>query len=163
MDSLTEKIVSDSLQTAEKAGESDWILHHSLDSHYLDFEPFITIPLPHIEIFGIDLSITKHLVYMWFAAVLLFVVLLYVAKQYKKKRVPTGFASMTEVIITFVRDEIAKPTIHKGYENFVPYLLSAFFFILLLNLFSLIPYGTAVTGNISVTATLAVLPLLLHN
>lgn len=156
MDSLTEKIVSDSLQTAEKAGESDWILHHSLDSHYLDFEPFITIPLPHIEIFGIDLSITKHLVYMWFAAVLLFVVLLYVAKQYKKKRVPTGFASMTEVIITFVRDDIAKPTIHKGYENFVPYLLSAFFFILLLNLFSLIPYGTAVTGNISVTATLAV-------
>jgi F-type H+-transporting ATPase subunit a len=156
MDPQTEQIISDSLHVAEKSGESDWILHHSLDSNVLDFEPFISIPLPHIEIFGIDLSITKHLVYMWFAAILLFVLLLNVAKQYKKKRVPSGFASLTEVMITFVRDEIAKQTIHKGYERFVPYLLSAFFFILILNLFSLVPYGTAVTGNISVTATLAV-------
>lgn len=156
MDPQTEKIISDSLHAAEKSSDSDWILQHALDSNVLDFEPFISIPLPHIEIFGIDLSITKHLVYMWFAAILLFVLLLNVAKQYKKKRVPSGFASMTEVMITFVRDEIAKPTIHKGYEKFVPYLLSAFFFILLLNLFSLVPYGSAVTGNISVTATLAV-------
>ena len=156
MDPQTEKMISDSLHAAEKSSDSDWILQHALDSNVLDFEPFISIPLPHIEIFGIDLSITKHLVYMWFAAILLFVLLLNVAKQYKKKRVPSGFASMTEVMITFVRDEIAKPTIHKGYEKFVPYLLSAFFFILLLNLFSLVPYGTAVTGNISVTATLAV-------
>ncbi len=156
MDSLTTKVISDSLQAAESSGGSDWILHHALDGNYLSFEPFVTIPLPHIEIFGIDLSITKHLVYMWFAAILLFIVLFNVAKKYKKNRVPSGFASMTEVMIVFVRDEIAKPTIHKGYEKFVPYLLSAFFFILLLNLFSLVPYGVAVTGNISVTATLAV-------
>lgn len=156
MDSPTEKIVADSLQIAEKSNESDWILHHTLDAKYIEFEPFIKIPLPHIEIFGIDISITKHLVYMWFAAIVLFLILYNVAKQYKKKRVPTGFANMTEVMILFVRDEIAKPTIHKGYEKFVPYLLSAFFFILILNLFSLVPYGAAVTGNISVTATLAV-------
>ncbi|MCZ7603631.1 MAG: F0F1 ATP synthase subunit A [Melioribacteraceae bacterium] len=156
MDSLSTEIINDSLQVAEKSSESDWILHHSLDARYLDFDPFIVIPLPHIELFGIDISITKHLVYMWVAAIFLFFLLYNVAKKYKKQRVPTGFASMTEIMILFVRDEIAKPTIHKGYEKFVPYLLSAFFFILTLNLFSLIPYGTAVTGNISVTATLAV-------
>lgn len=156
MDSLTDKIVSDSLQVAEKSNESDWILRHTLDANYIEFEPFIKIPLPHIEIFGIDISITKHLVYMWFAALVLFALLYIVARQYKKRRVPTGFANMTEVMILFVRDEIAKPTIHKGYEKYVPYLLSAFFFILTLNLFSLVPYGAAVTGNISVTATLAV-------
>ena len=159
MDSLNTNVISDSLQVAEKSGESDWILHHALDANYLEFDYIfgtLTIPLPHIELFGIDLSITKHLVYMWFAAIVLFVMLFNVAKKYKKTKVPTGFASMTEVMIVFVRDEIAKPTIYKGYEKFVPYLLSAFFFILVLNLLSLVPYGVAVTGNISVTATLAV-------
>jgi hypothetical protein len=49
MDPQTEQIISDSLHVAEKSGESDWILHHSLDSNVLDFEPFISIPLPHIN------------------------------------------------------------------------------------------------------------------
>ena len=161
MISIIENVGADSVKAVEgSGGDSSWILHHALDSNTLSFEPFITIPLPHIEIFGIDLSITKHLVYMWFAAILLFFILWKVAKVYKSTRVPKGFSSMIEVIIVFIRDDVAKPSIQAGYERFVPYLLTAFFFILLLNFFSLIPYGTAVTGNISVTATLAVFTFL---
>src|SRR5690606_19576514 len=48
---------------------------------------------------------------------------------------------------------------HHG-EGFVPYLLTVFFFILTLNLLGLVPYGATATGNISVTATLALLTFL---
>jgi F-type H+-transporting ATPase subunit a len=55
-----------------------------------------------------------------------------------------------------VRDEIAKLTIGKGYEIFVPYLLTVFFFILFGNFLGLIPYSATFTSNIAVTSTLAV-------
>jgi F-type H+-transporting ATPase subunit a len=71
--------------------------------------------------------------------------------------VPKGVSNFTEVLILFVRDEIAKPTIGKGYEKFLPYLLTAFFFILTCNFLGLLPYGSTATGNIAVTATLATL------
>jgi F-type H+-transporting ATPase subunit a len=61
------------------------------------------------------------------------------------------------LLIVFVRDEIAHPTIGKGYEKFLPYLLTVFFFILTCNFLGLIPYGSTATSNISVTATLAIL------
>ena len=57
----------------------------------------------------------------------------------------------------FVRDEIVKPTIGHGYEKFLPYLLTAFFFILYSNFLGLIPFTATVTSNIAVTATLAAL------
>ncbi|MCB0576171.1 MAG: F0F1 ATP synthase subunit A, partial [Saprospiraceae bacterium] len=64
----------------------------------------------------------------------------------------------------FIRDEVAKPSIGPKYEKYMPYLLSAFFFILGLNLIGQIPFfpGSAnLTGNISVTIVLAVLTFLL--
>ena len=72
-------------------------------------------------------------------AFILIVVVLIVARRYKKSLVPKGITNLVEIIIFFVRDEIVKPTIGKGYEKFFPYLLTVFFFILLSNLFGLIP------------------------
>jgi F-type H+-transporting ATPase subunit a len=60
------------------------------------------------------------------------------------------------VFILFVRDEIAKNTIGKGYEKFVPYLLTIFFFILFGNFLGLIPWSATFTSNIGVTASLAI-------
>jgi len=45
---------------------------------------------------------------------------------------------------------------HHG-EAFVPFAMTLFFFILVCNLFGLLPYGSTATGNISVTATLAII------
>jgi len=70
--------------------------------------------------------------------------------------VPKGIANVFEVMILFVRDEIVKPTLGEGYEKFVPYLLTLFFFILFGNLLGLIPYSSTFTSNIAVTATLAI-------
>jgi len=152
--------VIDTLATAgtpQTSGGSDsgWILHHVMDSHTLDFEPFFSIPLPHFELFGIDLSITKFIFFMWVVALILLITLYIVSRNYKSSLIPRGLSNIVEIIVLFVRDEIVKPTIGKGYEKFLPYLLTVFFFILLSNFFGLIPYAVTVTGNIAVTAALA--------
>lgn len=153
------KAISDSLNIVpeqQKEEGAGWIMHHILDAGTLDFEPFFSINLPQFHLFGIDLSITKHTVFMWIAVVLLIVVFKLVANSYRKSFLPKGLANLMEVLIIFVRDDIAKPTIGKGYEKFLPYLLTVFFFILVCNFLGLVPYGATATSNISVTATLAI-------
>ncbi len=131
----TLKTVADSVEQSSGPG-SDWILHHVMDSKELDFEPLFTIHIPQFPtVFGIDMTPTKHVVFMWLAAFLVLLTFTIIAKRYKKSLVPKGITNFFEVFILFVRDEIAKNTIGKGYEKFVPYLLTIFFFILFLTFF----------------------------
>jgi len=110
----------------------------------------------------LDFSITKAVVGMMFAALIGLVLFLSLARSYKKSGIshPKGMQSFLEPIILFVRDDIAIPNIgiHR-YERYMPYLLTAFFFILINNLMGLIPFpppfGANVTGNIAVTFVLA--------
>ena len=122
LDTLTTH--ADTLATHGQKGGSDWILHHVQDAAYLDFEPFGTIQLPHIELFGLDISITKHVFFMWVVSLVLLVVLAVSAGRYKKSLVPKGISNLFEMIILFVRDEIVRPTIGKDAEKFLPYLLN---------------------------------------
>ena len=135
----------------------DWILHHIMDSNYLDFEPFGTIALPHLQLFGIDISITRFVVFTWIVAILLVIILISSSRSYKKSLVPRGLVNIVEIIIVFVRDEIVVPTIRENQDKYLPYLLTTFFFILLGNFFGLIPFSTTITSNIAVTATLAII------
>ena len=145
--------------TTKKAVESNsdpsWIMHHVLDGNSISLEPFGTIYLPHFHLWGLDLSITKHVFFIFLIAVILITLATTVAGSYKKSVIPKRFTNLFEILVIFVRDEIVQPSIGKGYEAFLPYLLTLFFFILLSNLFGLIPYSTTVTGNIAVTAALA--------
>ncbi len=123
----------------------------------MDFEPFFTIHIPQFPtVFGIDMTPTKHVVFMWLAALLVLLTFTIIANRYKKSLVPKGITNFFEVFILFVRDEIAKNTIGKGYEKFVPYLLTIFFFILFGNFLGLIPWSATFTSNIGVTASLAI-------
>jgi F-type H+-transporting ATPase subunit a len=149
----TQTIVQDTAK--HSSGGGDWILHHVMDGNYLDFEPFGKVYLPQFHLFGLDLSITRHVVFLWIVAILLVITFFIVSKSYKKSLIPHGFTNFIETIVVFVRDEIVKPTIGHGYEKFLPYLLTAFFFILFSNFIGLIPYTATVTSNIAVTATLA--------
>lgn len=147
---------ADSVQTSSGT-DSGWILHHIMDSRELDFEPFFTIHIPQFPtLFGLDITPTKHVFFMWLTALLLLILFYIVARSYKKSLVPKRIANVFEVMILFVRDEIVKPTLGEGYEKFVPYLLTLFFFILFGNLLGLIPYSSTFTSNIAVTATLAI-------
>ncbi|MCG8342043.1 MAG: F0F1 ATP synthase subunit A [Chlorobiales bacterium] len=143
----------------EHGGPGEVIMHHILDSNVMAFEPFAEFELPKIVIGGFDISITRHVVFMWIAAVILLLVYGYVGNKYKsisKRQAPGGLANAMEALVEFIRLDVAKSNIGEGYEKHMPYLLTVFVFILLLNLLGLIPYGAAATGNISVTLTLAV-------
>jgi F-type H+-transporting ATPase subunit a len=105
-----------------------------------------------------DFSITKNVASMLISVVLLLVIMLSVAKKYKKNGVmkaPSGFQNALEPVIIFVRDEVAKPNLGKKYMRYMPLLLTLFFFIWINNLLGLIPGGANFTGNIAVTAALA--------
>jgi len=160
IDSTSTQVIVDSLPNTKTGSGSDWILHHVMDGNYLDFSPFFKLYLPHFELFGLDLSITRHVIFMWLGSILLFWVMTRVAKAYKSSMVPKGFTNFWEVFIVFVRDEIAKPTIGKGFEKFLPYLLTAFFFILFGNFIGLVPFSATFTSNIAVTATMAIFSFL---
>jgi F-type H+-transporting ATPase subunit a len=110
-----------------------------------------------------DLSITKNVASMMLSVLLLWLVFTTVAKGYKKNagKAPRGLQSFFEVIVVFVRDEIAKKNIGHNYEKYLPYLLTLFFFIWFNNLLGLIPGGANVTGNIAVTLVLAFLTFLI--
>ena len=151
----TLKTVADSLQHSG-GSDSGWILHHIVDGRVLDFTWF-KIHIPQFPIiFGIDLTPTKHVVFMLLSALLMTITFIVIARSYKKSLVPKGVTNFFEVFIIFVRDEIAQITIGKGYEKFVPYLLTVFFFILFGNFLGLIPFSSTFTSNIGATATLAV-------
>lgn len=105
-----------------------------------------------------DFSITKNVCGMLLAALLMFLGFGSLAKSYKKgNTIPTGIGRALEPLVIFVRDEIAKPNIgEQKYKKYMSYLLTVFFFIWVLNLLGLTPLGFNVTGNIAVTACLAV-------
>lgn len=104
----------------------------------------------------LDFSITKNVVAMLVTAILMFFLFVGLAKSYKKGPIPSGFGRVLEPLIIFIRDEVALPNIgEKKYRKFMGYLLTVFFFILILNLFGLTPLGINVTGNIAITACLA--------
>jgi F-type H+-transporting ATPase subunit a len=113
----------------------------------------------------LDLSITKNVAMLLITAVLLVSVFMAVAGAYKRNagRAPKGIQSFFEPIILFVRDEVVKPNIGHGYEKYMPYLLTLFFFILFGNLLGLLPGAANLTGNIAVTMTLAVLTFIITN
>jgi F-type H+-transporting ATPase subunit a len=116
----------------------------------------------------IDFSITKTVVGMLAAALIGLWLFISLSRSYKKTGIsyPKGIQSFLEPAVLFVRDDIAIPNIGPDkYEKYMPYLLSAFFFILINNLMGLIPFpppfGANVTGNIALTFVLALCTFLI--
>ncbi len=111
-----------------------------------------------------DLSMTRNVVQMLIALALLVFIMINIAKKYKKgigtKQAPTGFQNAIEPLITFIRDDVGKPNLGHRYEKYMPYLLTVFFFILINNIFGLIPGTANVTGNIAFTAVLGLISFL---
>ncbi len=107
-----------------------------------------------------DLSITKNVAQMLFGCILLVIIMLSVAKSAKKNgayRAPKGLQNLIEPLITFVRDDIAKPNLYGRHERYMPFLLTLFFFILINNFLGLIPGAANASGNIAFTGLLALI------
>lgn len=155
-------------------GPVDIITPHITDARYLEV-PWPTWPvlarevsLPrwepiHIGRFAIDLSPTKHVVFLGLAAFLSAVMLISAAVAHKRHHHavgrPRGFAAGIEAMVLYLRNEVILPNVGPHGYAYVPFALTLFFFILFANLLGLIPYGSTATGNISVTAMLAIISL----
>ncbi len=118
-----------------------------------------------------DLSITKSVLQIWIVVIIMLVIFLGCARWYKKhdptKDVPKGFVGMVEMLVMSIHDDLIRDSIgEKHYRPYAPYLLTAFFFILITNMLGLLPIfpgGANVTGNINITFFLALCTMLAVN
>ena len=165
--------VSHVVPAAGAEGKSvDIITPHITDAHAIDYPCFNKasgfvceqeLPRWEVNVGGhvIDMSPTKHVVMLLIAALLCCAVLITAARAHVRHTHeigrPKGFAAGIEAMVLFIRNEVAIPNLGPHGERFVPFILTLFFFILFANLLGLIPYGSTATGNVSVTAMLAII------
>jgi F-type H+-transporting ATPase subunit a len=164
IDHKTHETVSYLKGTGKAAG---YALYHEkiykLENEALAFEDGHV----HGNVKPLDFSITKNVLSLFFGAAIILIIMLTVARFYKKNGAvsPKGLAKFMEPIIVMVRDDIAKANIDKHkYHKYVPYLTTIFFFIWFNNLLGLVPIipgGANLTGNITVTLFLAICTLLI--
>lgn len=147
----------------------EMVLHHTADAWTLDFYPIGTVHLPrwadvHLGTLTFNLSPTKHVVYLALAAVLVYLTMFLAGRSLRRQRAgekaPKGFAAAMEGMVLFVRNDIAIANIGENGARFAPLIMALFFFILYSNLLGLLPWGASPTGNLAVTASLAVLVFL---
>ena len=163
-----------SAAAAETGGEfdiSEMILHHLADSHTWE-TPFGVVNLPqfapvHIGPLTVDFSITKHVLFMMIAAVMVAITLIIAGRDAARERKagaergPKGAANVVEAMILFIRDEVAVKNIGHDGAKYTPFIASIFFFILFCNALGLLPWGASPTGNVSVTAALAIMTFIM--
>lgn len=116
----------------------------------------------------LDISITKNVLALLIAAVIVTVLVMILVSFYRRKglHAPRKGMGFFEMLISFIYDGVIKSTLGKKADKFAPYLLTAFFFILIMNLLGLIvifPGGANLTGNIAITLVLAVLTFVITN
>ena len=119
------------------------ILEHHVVDHIWSWVTFGPLNLP----------ISKHLLMMGIAALILMAVFPLLIRSRSAALAP--FRAILEIVVLFLRDEIVVPNMgHKGVP-YLGYFATLFFFILVMNLIGLVPYGATATGNLAVTAGLA--------
>jgi F-type H+-transporting ATPase subunit a len=157
------------------SGPVDFITPHITDASYLELPywkaPFHTyVELPkwapvHIGPLTFDFSPTKHVVMMLIAALALSIVLITAANASRRDHATQGrskgFGGAIEAMALYLRNEVVLPNVGHHGEKYVPFALTLFFFILFMNLLGMIPFGATATGNISVTATLAIITFIM--
>lgn len=114
----------------------------------------------------LDLSITNMVAFQWISMILLIILFFKTSSSAKKniKKAPKGLHNMMESVIVFLRDDVVYPNIPgKASDRLLPYFVVLFFFILVMNLFGLIPGGHTATGTLGTTIGLSLTAFLVIN
>lgn len=158
---------------AETPNIGDVVLHHTADAYAFGIETGIPqidrylmvhwgkfLPDMHLGPFTFNLTPTKHVVFLFVAAGLVFFTMWWTGRRLERQRAgeraPSGVANAIEAMVLFVRNEIAVANIGHDGPKFAPYIMTLFFFILYANLLGLLPHGATATGNVAVTGALAI-------
>ena len=153
----------------EPVNVGEIVLHHTADAYSIDFYPFGHFewhrwPDIHIGSLTVNLTPTKHVVFMAIAALLVFLTMKLAGRALQKQRAgqaaPRGFAAAMEGLVLWVRNDIAIANIGHDGAKFAPLVMTFFFFILYMNLLGLMPWGASPTGNLAVTGALAIVTFL---
>ncbi len=145
----------------------DIVLHHAADAYSIGIEPYFMFEwhkLDALQFGPFNLTPSRHVVFMVIAAVLVFLTMRIAGRKLQKQRAsenaPKGFANAIEAMVLFVRNDIAIANIGHDGAKFAPLIMTLFFFILYMNLLGLVPHGATATGNLAVTAGLAVISVM---
>ncbi len=141
-------------------------LEHAMDHSTIELPWGRVLELPKIHT-GIpiegfyDFQVTRFMVMEVVAAILIILIMVPVARHMARHPVSRGaFMNAFEALVSFIRDKLARPSIGgHGADDFLPFLLTIFCFILVNNLLGMFPGGASATGNINVTAVLAIATL----
>ena len=134
--------------------------HHAF---HLPFGNSLPIPQPFYDSeTSSGFLITKFMALELVAAVIIAIVFITYARKIAGGRTPRGrFWNMIEMLLLFIRDDVARPAIgKKDADRFLPYLWTVFFFVLGCNLLGMIPWAGSPTGSLSVTGALACMTLI---
>jgi F-type H+-transporting ATPase subunit a len=143
-----------------------------------------SIPLgPEIHIGSFTFQLTKFMLLELIAAGLILAIFIPLCRLAAKGDVPRGpWWNAFELLLTFIRDEVARPTLaapedhgehhgehhgdhhdeppdalpRKDYDVYVPFLWTAFLFVLFCNLLGMIPFMGSPTASLWVTGAMAV-------
>ena len=126
-----------------------------------------------INLWGIDLSITKHVLMLWIVAATVISVSIYATRAYRKNKdaKPKGISHLFEILMEFIKSDIVIPNIgKKGSNTWTPLIATFFLFILISNFIGMIPFfekiqlifpgvsgSSTITGNFTVTAALSII------
>lgn len=140
-------------------------LHHIQDSREWELPGTVVhFPAKGSWMVGpIDMTPTKHALFLGFAGLLTLLTLLAgaaFASKAEAGRTGGKRHNLIEAVVLFIRNEVVMPNVGHGGEKFAPFVCTLFFFILFSNLMGLIPYGSTATASISVTAALAVMVMI---
>ncbi len=156
----------------EPMNMGEMVMHHAGDAYSIGLEPFWEfhwspdlLPTIHVGSLAINLTPTKHVVFMLLAATIVAVTMILTGRSLKKQRAneqaPKGFAGMIEALVLYVRNDIAIAAMgEEAGKKYAPLILSFFFFILAGNLLGMLPWGAAFTSNLGVTIGLALITFL---
>jgi F0F1-type ATP synthase membrane subunit a len=152
------KVAAKDKSTKHDAKHDDHAGHHEPNAleHTMDSEEFhlFTILSPHA--IPLPPGVTKFMVLELIAALLVLAVYIPLARRMQTGEPPRGaWDNFFEVLLTFVRDQVAKPSIGDNADRYVPFLWTMFLFVLFNNLLGMVPFMGSATSNIYATAGLA--------
>lgn len=157
------QVKAEAIKEDPKLVEADWDKAEYILDGYIGFQgKFYREYKPH------DVSITKNVLAMLIAAVVLTLMVMSVVWWYSRKgmKAPRKGLGFLEMLIDFIYTGVIKSTLGDRAKKYAPFLLTAFFFILIMNLFGLIvifPGGANLTGNIAITLVLAIMVFVITN
>ncbi|MDA3842780.1 MAG: F0F1 ATP synthase subunit A [Candidatus Kapabacteria bacterium] len=137
--------------------EGTFVMHHHPPIKRASDEAAVTL----------DMSITSLLVFQFIGVAILLTMFFFAGRKAKKNpgKAPSGVQNLVETVVVFIRDEIVKPNVptKRASKGLLPYFVTLFFFILILNLLGLLPGGHSATGSLSVCAALAIIAYFVVN